>query len=301
MNSLLIILVFFFLGFLSQRLKFFPSKTEIYLTKYLIYLVLPAMALYYLPGLDLTLDFLIPISSAWICFLGSWIIFGILGKKLQWEKETIGCLIIVAGLSNTSFIGFPIIQSLYGENGIQVALLIDQGGSFILVSTLAVVVASIYSTEQKRKRDIGLKIFSFPPFVFFLLSLFLNILDIQIPDGLQIGLKPLVWTLSPVALFTVGMKINISSADIKNKYIWYGLSYKLIVIPFLIYALFRGVFNQNDLWLQVPVMEAGMAPMITGSLIAISHHLNPKLASIMVGIGIPLSFVTLFLWFLLLN
>jgi malate permease and related proteins len=301
MNPFLLIFLFFSLGFLSQRLKFIPAKTADYLTSYLINLVLPAMALYYLPNLNLSLQFLIPISSAWICFIGSWVLFGFLGKKFNWDKGTIGCLIIVTGLSNTSFIGFPIIQSLYGDEGISVALLIDQGGSFILVSTLAVLVASIYTTDKKRKRDISLKIFTFPPFVFFLISMFFNVMDIQLPEFLQSIFKGIIWTLTPVALYTVGLRIKFTPEDGKNKFIWYGLGYKLVLIPLVIFVLFKEIFNQTDLWLEVPVMEAGMAPMITGSIVAISHHLNPKLASILVGIGIPLSFLTLVLWYYVLN
>jgi len=42
-----------------------------------------------------------------------------------------------------------------------------------------------------------------------------------------------------------------------------------------------------------------MPPMVIGSVIAVSYILNPKLANLMVGIGIPLSFITLFFWYLL--
>jgi predicted permease len=44
-----------------------------------------------------------------------------------------------------------------------------------------------------------------------------------------------------------------------------------------------------------------MAPMITGSIIAITHDLEPKLASLLVGVGIPLSFVTLGIWYFLIG
>ena len=48
-------------------------------------------------------------------------------------------------------------------------------------------------------------------------------------------------------------------------------------------------------------MEAAMAPMITGSILAIMYGLNPKLATQMVGIGVPLSFLTLYGWYHLLE
>jgi predicted permease len=44
-----------------------------------------------------------------------------------------------------------------------------------------------------------------------------------------------------------------------------------------------------------------MAPMITGSIVASQYGLKPKLSSMMVGIGIPLSFLTIGFWYWVLK
>jgi malate permease and related proteins len=44
------------------------------------------------------------------------------------------------------------------------------------------------------------------------------------------------------------------------------------------------------------VFEAAMAPMIGGAVVAAQHRLDPELTTLMVGVGIPLSFLTLPLW-----
>ena len=48
-------------------------------------------------------------------------------------------------------------------------------------------------------------------------------------------------------------------------------------------------------------MEAGMAPMVTASILAASHNLRPRLAGMMVGVGVPVSFVTLAIWYYVLT
>jgi predicted permease len=53
--------------------------------------------------------------------------------------------------------------------------------------------------------------------------------------------------------------------------------------------------------LQVTLFEAAMAPMITAGIIAVDHDLNPSLVTLMLGIGIPLSFLTLPGWWWLLR
>jgi malate permease and related proteins len=301
MLNLVLIVIFLLLGIVSQGLKFLPHNLAHYLNRYLIYIVLPALALRYLPKIELVPELALPIASAWISFGLSWLIFGFLGKKLNWGNSITGCLVITSGLANTSFVGFPIVQALYGDEGVKIALLIDQAGSFIIVSSVAVIVASIYSVEKKRKRDITKKILTFPPFFFFVIAIGMNIGSYEISGHLDTVLKIIASTLTPVALTAVGLQVKIIPDAFKSKFLWFGLGYKLVFIPLIILILFRYIFNLQGLILQVSVIESAMAPMITGSIIAITHDLEPKLASLLVGVGIPVSFLTIAIWYFILG
>jgi predicted permease len=44
------------------------------------------------------------------------------------------------------FFWFSIIEALYGEEGLKTAILVDQPGSFVVLSTLGILVATIYSS-----------------------------------------------------------------------------------------------------------------------------------------------------------
>jgi predicted permease len=65
--------------------------------------------------------------------------------------------------------------------------------------------------------------------------------------------------------------------------------------------LFVVVMGARGTEIQVTLFEAAMAPMITGSIIAAEYDLDGDLAALMVGVGIPLSFLTLPIWFQLLS
>jgi predicted permease len=67
----------------------------------------------------------------------------------------------------------------------------------------------------------------------------------------------------------------------------------IIYFLYLILGVPREIF-------QVALLESAMAPMITASILAASYGLHPRLASLMVGVGVPVSFLTLSLWYLLL-
>src|SRR5690554_4456110 len=206
MANILLVVVSLLLGILLQRVPDFPKNAPKTLNAYLIYIVLPSLAILYLPEITISTALILPVLVAWITFFMSWLVFDKIGKFKKWDRATIGCIIITAGLANTSFIGIPIIEALYGTEGLKIAILIDQPGSFILVSSFAIIVASIYGNTQQRKRDITKNILSFPPFLSFVIALTMNLLAIR-PEGIvQAMLESFTLTLTPIALISVGLQ-----------------------------------------------------------------------------------------------
>jgi predicted permease len=80
-----------------------------------------------------------------------------------------------------------------------------------------------------------------------------------------------------------------------------GLIFKLAIAPALILLLFAGLLGDRGETLQVTVFEAAMPPMIGASIVAMDHELDPPLLTLMVGIGIPLAFLTLPAWYRVLG
>ncbi|WP_339923067.1 AEC family transporter [uncultured Cyclobacterium sp.] len=304
MANILIVIASILIGIILQKVKNFPVEAPKVLNAYLIYVVLPAVSLLHISRLDLGPALLLPISVGWIIFTITWLVFGYLGKRFGWNKKTIGCLIICGGLSNTGFIGYPVIEAIYGAEGLKIAVLIDQTGSFLVVSSLAIIVASLYGSEKMRKRDISKQMLFFPPFIFFIIALMLNIFKVEISGVAEKVLQSFAGTLTPIALIAVGLQIKIRLEDIKDNFLWYGLTHKLLLIPLLIYTIYHWIPVDNpdqNLIFKVSVMEAAMAPMITSSIIATNYNIRPKLASLLVGVGIPLSVITLTMWYYILE
>ncbi|WP_340696410.1 AEC family transporter [Flavobacterium nitratireducens] len=224
-----------------------------------------------------------------------------MGKKYGWSKKLIGCLIITAGLGNTSFLGFPIVNALYGSEGLKMAILVDQPGTFVVVSTLAVVVATMYSKDATSGGTIFKKVILFPPFICFLVACLANILGLDFHDYIQFGLTKLGSLLTPLAIISVGLQLHFDSRSKHWKFLWIGLAYKLFLTPALLFLLYVVVLKQNGLMIQVVLIEAAMAPMIMACIVATSHGLKPRLSSMMIGFGIPISFVTLAFWYFVLQ
>ncbi|HET7360523.1 MAG TPA: AEC family transporter, partial [Salinimicrobium sp.] len=95
--------------------------------------------------------------------------------------------------------------------------------------------------------------------------------------------------------FSVGLQLKLREWKNEIRFIVPALSYKLILAPLLILIVCLG-FGITNFIAKISIFEAAMAPMVTGTIIATDYNLNPKLANIILGIGIPISFLTTFLW-----
>lgn len=301
MFNFVLIFVFLLLGIVLQNVKQFPKNTYKILNRVVIYICLPALALYYIPKIKWSNDLLFPISVAWIGFIVSYLLFSFLGKKFGWSKKLIGCLIITAGLGNTSFLGFPIIQALYGEEGMKTAILVDQPGSFVVLSTLGILVATLFSSGSPNRFHIAKKILFFPPFITFLLACVMNILGFDFHQYVEFVLQKIGSTMTPMAMLSVGLQLRFDRKSQHWRFLGLGLLYKLVITPAMFYLLYVVLLQQHTKSIQVAIMESAMAPMITACILASSHGLKPRLSSMMIGFGIPISFITLLFWYFIIQ
>ena len=300
MDNILLVFLCLIVGLGMQRITAFPKNGHLALNQFVIYIALPSLALYYIPKVSISTDLLYPLGIAWIGFLLSFAFFYILGKRLGWPNRLIGCLTITAGLGNTSFIGFPIIQALYGDEGLKTAIIVDQPGSFVVMATLGIITAGIFSKGDPKASDIVKKIIFFPPFIAFAVACIMNVLRVDFNEHFQTVFQKLGATVTPVALVAVGLQLKIEKDSQHWKFLRLGLLFKLIITPAVFLLLYKVILGGKSMAVDVSIMESAMAPMITGAILASNYGLKPKLSSMMVGIGIPLSFLTLAFWYYIL-
>ncbi|PKB15712.1 AEC family transporter [Flavobacterium sp. 5] len=301
MNNFILIFIFLLLGLVLQNVKQIPKNAHKILNWVVIYICLPALALYYIPKIKWDNQLLFSIGVSWIGFIISYFFFNYLGNKKGWPRKLTGCLIICSGLGNTSFLGFPIIEALYGEEGMKTAIIVDQPGSFVVLSTLAVLVATAYSKGNLNSFQIAKKIAFFPPFVTFCIACLMNVFKFDFYEWGQLLFKSIGSVVTPLALLSVGLQLRFEKRSMHWEFLGLGLFYKLIATPAIIFFLYVIVLNQHSKAIQVAVLESAMAPMITACILSSTYGLKPRLSSMMIGFGIPLSFITLIFWAVLMR
>ena len=236
----------------------------------------------------------------------SWLLFGLgvlffagVGRLAKLPRATVGALIMVGALGNTSFVGLPMIEAFYGKELLGVGIIADQLGTFMVLATLGIVTATLYSSGAVSARAVLRRILLFPPFQALVIALLLR--PFSYPEWLTPVLTKLGDTLTPLALVSVGFQLRLSHLKGTLQTLGLGLFFKLLLAPALLALLFVGVLGAHGEVIQVTIFEAAMAPMITAGIVAVDHDLNPPLVAVMIGIGIPLSFLTLTGWSYLLK
>jgi predicted permease len=306
MTNLLLLIICLSLGGILQRTKGFPKDAYLGLNAVIINICLPSLTLLYTSQISFKANQLLVILTPYILFISSFVFFKIVAKILHFDRSTTGALTITAGISSISFVGFPIFELLYGKAGVQLGILMSQAGSFVVCGTMGIMTASYYSESKPSIESIIKSIFTFPPFLAFCIAVCLNIMDYHFPSSVSEILQKLGSPFTVLALLSVGLQIKISKANLIQKPLLLGLFFKLLIAPLIIFILYLILLQQNILlpenaWIgKMCVIGAALGSMNTASIIAINHKLNPTLASLMIGISIPLSLITAMLWHYLL-
>jgi malate permease and related proteins len=278
------------LGVLVARAFAPPAGLAQSLNWWVINVALPALVLAIVPSLPLSIDLWFPVAAMWFVFLGGWALFAAVGRWACWSRARVGALTLTCGLGNSAFIGLPLIEALRGREALQVAAVADQGGVFLALAIGGSLVAALYSGDATSTRAVVRKVLLFPPFLALLAALLAGAAG-GWPPGFAAILARLCDTLVPLALFSVGLQLRLGVATGQLGAIGLGLGWKLALAPLCVYAFGRAAGLGGDT-LEVSVLQAAMAPMISGAILAEQHRLEPALANKLLGAGILLSFLS---------
>ena len=298
MTNFLIIGICIAAGMLFRRLNFLPADAHKGINAWILYLAMPAISFKYLPYIQWNLQLLFPVVAPLIVWIGAWLYIRLYSSKAKITKSTAAGLTLSGGMSNASFLGFPMVAAFFSEKDIPIAVICDQMG-FILLSTVGVGLAINASQTQQPSAKIFLKkILSFPAFWGCTLALILpRFIDISPLDPF---FSKLSGTVAPLALFSIGLQLKFKGYKNELKHLSTALLYKLIIAPVII-MLVALAFQLRGIITQVTIFEMAMPPLMSSSIIASEYKLNPNLTNLVVGIGLLVGFVTLTIWWFVLQ
>lgn len=179
--------------------------------------------------------------------------------------------------SNCGFIGFPVINSIYGVEGVIYASIFNLFFS-IFLWTYGVM---LYTGKMEIK-DIK-KVLLNPGVVAVYIGFFIMLTGISLPESLSNTIKLVGNTTSPLAMIVVG--VTLSRANIKSYIkdwtIYYGTIIKLIVIPIILFLICLVLGDKSKVASTIIIMEAMPAGAMT-SIFAENFNKEKEYASVVV-------------------
>ena len=147
-DAFALILAMLALGKLFARLRALPPNTTDALNRVVLYLCLPASVLLYVPRLQLDLALLGLMLTPWL-LTGVTVLAALaLRRPLRLHRDQqYAVLLLCVALGNSSFIGYPMVRALLGEAALPYAVVYDQFGTFVLLSSFGLYVLARYGGE----------------------------------------------------------------------------------------------------------------------------------------------------------
>ena len=293
-DAFALILTMLGLGMAFSRLRALPDNTADVLNRIVLYVCLPAAVLIYVPRLHLDISLIGLVATPWLLMLCTLAAVSLATRVFGFARDVHAVLLICVALANSSFIGYPMVRALLGDHALPYAVVYDQFGTFVLLSTFGLYVIARYSGDTPpTAAQILLRIAKFPPLWALLFAL--TLMPEQPPAWIGTGLKQLADAMLPLVMLAVGFSIQLRLPLDELRPLGIGLLLKLLVMPALALPI-SWAFGLHGTMLQANVLESAMPTMITAAALAMSHRLAPRLAAALVGYGILLSLVTLPAW-----
>jgi predicted permease len=194
--------------------------------------------------------------------------------------------------TNTGYIGFPILNALYGAE----AVIYGSIFNMFFVIFLWTYGVMLFKGEMNRK-DIGrelLKALVNPSVIAVYVGILMMIFNIKLPKMLMSSFSSIGSMTGPLSMIIVGaMSANLSIKEhLKDWTIYYGLASKTIIIPAVLY-LVSLIINDRSVVSNSVILLASMPAAAMTSIFAESYNLNSDYANVIVIATTLLSIVTL--------
>ena len=258
--------------------------------------------------LKVTLPCLIVVSmqkpfTAGLAVLGGWAwlvsfflyagLFVVTGPLLRWmpyEDDKKGVYRFVLMFSNVGFMGFPLMEALWGRDSVFLGALFNVNFNLFVFSVGIWVLTRHRAVDNSQWKEIFLN----PGLIATVLGFFLFLTSTALPPLLFQVTDALGSLTTPLSMILIGSLLAQSSLRTvwKGKGIWGLAALRLVFIPLAVWALLLP-WNLPREVTRLAILVAAMPAAANTSLLAAEYTERPELASQAVFLTTALSFATI--------
>ncbi len=289
-KQVMLMFILIMAGYFCVRLGAVKKEAKEHFSDLLMKLVIPCMILdSYFSEFDPAVAgniFVAFALAAVMILLGAVISFPLTRKLAESDRPMLWFACI---FSNAGYMGFPLIQALFGEEGMIYASAFLSVFN-ILVWTFGVVIAG----GKVAPREVVKKDLTTPAIIAVAFGLVMYFARIPVPEMIKAPITLFGDMNTPLAMFITGMIM--ASANlvdfIKNKTIWWILLVRLLLIPIVMLALIA-IIDLDGMPASVClILEAAPTAAISAGF-AVEYRYNAELIAGCVVVSTIMSIITL--------
>lgn len=297
LQRVLVLFLLIVIGFISGKVGLISKKGQKDITNLVLYVTMPA-TIFTAMQMELNTERMQTAGTIALIVAAGYVLMFIIGlvsskfSFLGFDDAQQGVYRTSLLLSNTSFMGYPIVASLLGEEALFYAVL---GAGFIFE-----VVSWSVGIYLMGRRGQGVVNFNWKKIVFSpgILSIVVGLIFFFGQWTVMAPFSNVIDTLapatSPLAMIVVGLILSQSDiqAAFQNKVLYFQAAIKLLVVPLILLMILK-MLNMTGAQLLIPVIMLSMPTASYVAMFASNYQNNAELASQIVFMTSLLSIITI--------
>ena len=265
------------------------------LTSLVYYLLLPALVIQVLWKAPLGISSFGIAASAAAGVLVSILLSTLICRRCHHDGRITGAVVLAASFPNATYMGLPVLESLYGDAGRSIAIQYDLFACTPLLLTVGILLASFYG-QRENPVSLWRSLLRVPPLWAALFGVLVNLAGIDMPVALDQWLGMLAPGVIPLMLFSLGLSLRWDTINRSRlPTVIPIVILQLAVAPLVVWAVSQGVGLEGIIRTGT-VMEAAMPSMVIGIVLCDRYGLDTGLYAAAVTLTTLLSLLTLPAW-----
>lgn len=288
-NQIIVLFMIMAVGFYARKKGMINSEVNRGLSSLLLNITLPFMIIASF-NIEYTSDILVNGVKLLIYSIIIYLIVIPVSKLLYFRlpQNKSKVLRFITIFSNCGFMGYPVIESIYGKTGVLYTAIFNIPFN-ILIWILGI---SIFAGKMDSKTV--KKILINPGIISTIIGIIIFIFEIKIPLPIYNTLSIVGSMTTPISMIVVGaMLADVKIMDVfSDASIYYGSLVRLIIIPLIILFVLKA-FKVSEMFLGIPVLIMAMPGAANAAIMAEMYGGDAAYASKCIFITTMLSAITI--------
>lgn len=290
-------------GYAAGKVKFMNREMRSMLTALAMNITMPAMfiaAVINAESLPEPKEFIVLFGVVLVEYAAALGISFLVIRLLRFPKNIYGSSVFILVFGNMSFMGFPVMQAIWGNEGVFYAMMFVLPFNIMIDSLCSrLILHDKYAAvpDMQKEEMVGQswkKVFRSPIFIASVIAFGLALVRIPVPEVVGLTLNSIGGVTTPVTMLLIGASLaDVPGREVFNVPVIYVLSFlKLIAMPLLIWLIFRA-FLSNSVFLGVTTIINAMPVAAVGQMLCLRYRCNEDFMAKAIFITTVCSVVTI--------